>query len=553
MNKKPKIKVYINASKPYHYPGEKYSATILIDAQEQVNCNKMTIIAKGMQLINASQTNKFAGEEKQVLYESSSSSDSDDEDIEKIKRSSQEDGPIVQIKEKKYIFKIKQDINISQSKVLKVGKHSFPFDLDIPDDIPGSFLYLEPKIYVEIIYSVKVKIEALNIKTIVPIIIRQRQELFNYQKSNEFERKIHGCCCIAGQTGITLTASEDYTLTGEPVKMSVLINNDTNTTTTPITVEVYRKLLLKGSNNKKIRCTKIVGAYQGKRIINAREKYQKKIHIAVEGRDYLTNHVNETKAAKVFKHKEIIPYLFQSIKSDNINCEFEVYAESQYANITNDDLGVFLSVLIYPTEQGILSKTVMNLSQSFVDGNSYKKFFLKGENLLKKESEEEEKRAAEKKKKKPKKKRKFYEESEMSQETIKFENKLADKKKKKKDDNSNIENEEEEEEEENINNFKSDELNSIMNNKNNINKINNNNINNNGEKETINDMDSNINDNKINKIKDSKNLNSADVSFGTSSKEKNYFQNELSSNIKKNFNKEFLKDGLDEELSDDEK
>ena len=326
MNKKPKIKVYINASKPYHYPGEKYSATILIDAQEQVNCNKMTIIAKGMQLINASQTNKFAGEEKQVLYESSSSSDSDDEDIEKIKRSNQEDGPIVQIKEKKYIFKIKQDINISQSKVLKVGKHSFPFDLDIPDDIPGSFLYLEPKIYVEIIYSVKVKIEALNIKTIVPIIIRQRQELFNYQKSNEFERKIHGCCCIAGQTGITLTASEDYTLTGEPVKMSVLINNDTNTTTTPITVEVYRKLLLKGSNNKKIRCTKIVGAYQGKRIINAREKYQKKIHIAVEGRDYLTNHVNETKAAKVFKHKEIIPYLFQSIKSDNINCEFEVYS-----------------------------------------------------------------------------------------------------------------------------------------------------------------------------------------------------------------------------------
>ena len=55
------------------------------------------------------------------------------------------------------------------------------------------------------------------------------------------------------------------------------------------------------------------------------------------------------------------------------------------------------------------------------------------------------------------------------------------------------------------------------------------------------------------KSKDSKNLNSADVSFGTSSKEKNYFQNELSSNIKKNFNKEFLKDELDEELSDDEK
>ena len=509
MNKSSKIKVYINAAKPYHYPGEKYSATILIDAQEQVNCNKMTIIAKGKQIIDASQTNKFAGEEKQVVYESSSSSDSDDEDIQRIKRSNQEDGPIVEIKEKKYIFKVKQDINISQGKTLKAGKHSFPFDLELPDDIPGSFLFLEKKIYVEIIYSIKVKIDSLNIKTIAPIIIRQRQEFLNYQKSNEFERKIHGCCCIAGQTGITLTALEDYTKAGDPVKLQVSINNDTNTTTTPILVEIYRKLLIKSSNNKKIRSTKIVGAYQGKKIINARESFHKKLHVAIEGSDYVRDRLKETRAAKVFKHKEIIPFLFQSIKSNTISCEFEVYAETQYANLTNDDLGVFLTVLIYPIEDGILSKSVMNLSKSFVDGNSYK-------------------------------------------ETIKFENKLVKKKKKNQDDNSNNENEEEEDEE-NINNFKNEELNSIMNTNNNKNNINNVNNINNEEKETINDMDSNTNDNNVNKIKDSKNLNSADVSFGTSSKEKNYFANELSSNIKKNFNKEFLKDELDEELSDDEK
>ena len=551
MNKSSKIKVYINAAKPYHYPGEKYSATILIDAQEQVNCNKMTIIAKGKQIIDASQTNKFAGEEKQFVYESSSSSDSDDEDIQRIKRSNQEDGPIVEIKEKKYIFKVKQDINISQGKTLKAGKHSFPFDLELPDDIPGSFLFLEKKIYVEIIYSIKVKIDSLNIKTIAPIIIRQRQEFLNYQKSNEFERKVRGCCCIAGQTGITLTALEDYTKAGDPVKLQVSINNDTNTTTTPILVEIYRKLLIKSSNNKKIRSTKIVGAYQGKKIINARESFHKKLHVAIEGSDYVRDRLKETRAAKVFKHKEIIPFLFQSIKSNTISCEFEVYAETQYANLTNDDLGVFLTVLIYPIEDGILSKSVMNLSKSFVDGNSYKKFFMKAENLLIKESEEA-KKLAEKKKKKPKKQRKFYEESERSEETIKFENKLVNKVKKNQDDNSNNENEEEEDEE-NINNFKNEELNSIMNTNNNKNNINNVNNINNEEKETINDMDSNTNDNNVNKIKDSKNLNSADVSFGTSSKEKNYFANELSSNIKKNFNKEFLKDELDEELSDDDK
>ena len=39
--------------------------------------------------------------------------------------------------------------------------------------------------------------------------------------------------------------------------ISININNETNTTSTPITVEVYRKLFLKGTNNsKKIKVTK---------------------------------------------------------------------------------------------------------------------------------------------------------------------------------------------------------------------------------------------------------------------------------------------------------
>ena len=111
------------------------------------------------------------------------------------------------------------------------------------------------------------------------------------------------------------------------------------------------------------------------------------------------------------------------MKSDNITCEFEVYAESQYANITNDDLGVFLSALVYPIEDGVLSKSVMNIAKSFVNSILNKKFFLKGENLIKKEIIDKN----QKKVKKPKIKKKIYEESEASQETIKFENKLTNK------------------------------------------------------------------------------------------------------------------------------
>ena len=307
-----------------------------------------------------------------------------------------------------------------------------------------------------------------------------------------------------------------------------------------------------------------MGYYQGKRIINSREKFQKKLHVAIEGENYLKEHIDETKAAKSFKHKEIIPFLFQSIKSDNITCEFEVYAESQYANITNDDLGVFLSVLIYPIEDGVLSKSVMNIAKAFVSGIINKKFFLQGENLLKKEKEEEKKRLEKKPEKKPRKKRKLYEESEISEETIKFENKLTSKKlKKKKKDDSNSDSDEEIQD---FQNLKSDELNSINMINNNKNKIKN------EEKESTNkhdDTDSNIdnipinNNNNINiqnsgnnQIRDSNKINSEEVSFGTSSKEKNYFvsniSNDQSSNIKKSFNKNFLNDPIDDQGSDGE-
>ena len=544
MIKVPKINVYINASKPFYYPGDKFSATILIDVQEKANCNKMIIIAKGKQLINAQQANKFLNEEKPQQVEESSSSSSDSDDDAKYRPPVSDEGPLVQIKETKDIFKIHKEIIISENKSLIVGKHSL------------------------VAYSVKVKLVGLNIKKIVPIVIRQRQEIFNYPKTNNFERRINGCCCIVGTTSIKVTATENFTKTGDPIKLMVNINNETNTTSTPITVEVYRKLLLKGANNKKIRVTKIVGTYQGKRIINAREKFQKKLHVAIFSNDYLKEHIKETKAWKSFKHKEIIPYLFQSIKSDNITCEFEVYAESQYANITNDDLGVFLSVLVYPIEDGIISKSIMNIAKAFVSGILNKKIFMKGESLLKKELEEDNK----KKEKKPKPKKKIYEESQGSIEEIKFENKLNDNIKKKK---VNIESDEEEEDENNNEESESNDIKNKINNaeKNNIEKFgmnnndinkNNNNFKNYNEMTGINDYNNNninnmrnskIKDNNIrnSKIRESKNKNSEEISFGSSSKEKNYFVNDKSSYIKKDFNKGFLNDPLDEQFSDDEK
>ena len=50
-NKFDKIRIYINTSKPYYYPGEKLPASILIDVFDKVKCDKMQVIAKGKIMI----------------------------------------------------------------------------------------------------------------------------------------------------------------------------------------------------------------------------------------------------------------------------------------------------------------------------------------------------------------------------------------------------------------------------------------------------------------------------------------------------------------------
>lgn len=60
---------------------------------------------------------------------------------------------------------------------LSKGKYTFPFEIDIPENIPGSFLFLDRNTYVEIIYTIKVKLDNVNMKETLPLIIRQKENL----------------------------------------------------------------------------------------------------------------------------------------------------------------------------------------------------------------------------------------------------------------------------------------------------------------------------------------------------------------------------------------
>ena len=59
MDKNSPANIYINSAKPFYYPGEQFLASILLDVLETINCNKMIIIAKGKQIVEATQKRSF--------------------------------------------------------------------------------------------------------------------------------------------------------------------------------------------------------------------------------------------------------------------------------------------------------------------------------------------------------------------------------------------------------------------------------------------------------------------------------------------------------------
>lgn len=510
-----KIKIYINSPKPYYYSGEQFLASILIDALDTINSNKIIITAKGIEIVKATQ--------KIISLEGEESEDSEEEqnetnDIDKnlninsiIEEKSKNNKGFKEINESRIIFKYKKTIKISSNNKLSKGKYTFPFEFDIPEKIPGSFLYLDNSAYVEVLYTVKVKLDNFNIKEIIPIIIRQKQKIFNYPKGSEYSKKIRGCCFEKCETKIKLNIIEKYSLNGNKIKLNIVLNNEKcGMNGSPINIEMYQKLILyPKKKSKKIKITKLVGKYKGKKQIESRNNFNEDISILMNENKFISDNLSKTKVEKYLKNKNIIPLLTQSIKSELIICEYEIYAETQFVGWTIDDLGVFNKIIMYPPEKGILSKEMIQIAKEFSNSIVNKKVFLNNDNndeedKLKNNIENDNNKENIESKKDREKKKKIKE-SKRNKMLLKIKNY-----KKKEDDKEN----------QNIN----------------LNYKNNEDINQNFN---INEYKNSCNyNNKITELE----FNDCD-NFGTSKKSNKKQTN--SSNVKKNFNHDYLKDELD--------
>ena len=568
MNNVKPIKIYIDSSKPYYYPGENLAASILLDVFERTECNKMQIIAKGKNIVQALQKNEIQSliDEDEIGLDEMSN-DSDDEkgkkpkkrinrflDDDSIEQNERDIASIArELNEDGQIFKYKKIVKISNENYIAKGKYTFPFELEIPDNIPASFLYMDKNTHVEIIYSIKVKINKINIKEMIPIVIRQKEKIFNYPKSNENTKLLKGCCFDKHESTIKLNIVAKHMINTNEIKLNIVLDNSrSNLQGSPINVELYQKITIFPKDpEKKTKITKIVGKYKGKRYIPARDAITRNISFLMDKSQYTTQNIDKTIGKKYYKHKDVIPFLNQSIKSDIVNCEYEAYAECQFTNWTLEELGVFLPIVIYPPEIGILSKTVANKSKEFINSIVNKKFFLSNQT---KEEDPDFKGKPKKKvihkstyKDKNKKKEKHYVIEDSGSEMSENDNyKPNNNNINKEQDNDNIENDDDS----NFHNKIKKELNNSSIDKNQL-KNSNNNI---YESSIINSRNENMIESKNFNNGNYNNVKNEDGSFGNFKKDNksSFIYDKNSNNIKKNFNYNYLNDPLDDEFLDKE-
>ena len=368
------IKVFFDIQKPFYYPGEQILGSILIEFLDSINCRQILIISKGKQYIKINKKNISCEIEDDLYFDDSF----EDGDTDNTKNKAEKN--IENIEETKTLYKYKKNLKINNTNILK-GKYTFPLEIDLPNNIPPSFLYIDNNIYFEIIYTLIIKFEGLNYKEVFPFILRQKEKSFNYPKFTEHKKILGECCWERGETTIKINPVEKYNLLGNNIKFNVLINNENSGMPgTPLNIELYQKLIFfpKDKSNK-IRLTKLVGKSKGNISINKRKNFTEDISLKIKEKKIIPFYKEKTKAYKYFKNETIIGLLTPSVKSDLVICEYEIYIESQFVGWFKEELGVFNKILLYPPEKGILTQNIDNISKEFLNSLVIKKIFLNDE------------------------------------------------------------------------------------------------------------------------------------------------------------------------------
>ena len=382
-------KIYIKTDRNFYFSGDTISGKIFIDITELINSKGVQLTIKGKEILQSNLESNNS--------DSSSSENEDEEDYEKkdknnnnnitnsssnimfktTKSTSSYQPPKFNNNNKNSsiknsindnnnnnelnynddieIFKSKTFIPVSLNNYIKQGKYILPFESKLPNNIPGTFLLNTSNIFCEIFYTIKAKLINSNndiLKCSIPIIIREKENNFNYKNTMKKINDIGNCGCGKGTTKIEASFPLGFINIGKTFQIKVNIDNKKcDVDGSNILINVYQKIILHPNKKDKKEIYNEISYYETENKIKANEEFNDLITFNNNCKfNSIKNLDIKSYMFKLFPEKNKLLNLYSTVKSEIIQCEYEFSITVTYTSWNVDEINLIIPVILYPND-----------------------------------------------------------------------------------------------------------------------------------------------------------------------------------------------------------
>ena len=300
-------KIYIKTDRNFYFSGDTISGKIFIDITELINSKGVQLTIKGKEILqsnlesNNSDSSSSENEEEEdyekkdknnnnitnsssnIMFKTTKSTSSykppnyNNNNKNSNKNSLNNNNNELNYNDDFEIFKSKTFIPISLSNYIKQGKYILPFESKLPKNIPGTFLLNTSNIFCEIFYTIKAKLINSNneiLKCSIPIIIREKEDNFNYKNNMTKINDIGNCCCGKGTTKINASFPLGFINIGKTFQIKVNIDNKKcEVDGSNILINVFQKIILHPNKKDEKEIYNEISYYETENKIKANEEF----------------------------------------------------------------------------------------------------------------------------------------------------------------------------------------------------------------------------------------------------------------------------------------
>ena len=355
--------IIIKLENKFYYAGDTIKGSIYAKIENNIKCPGLELKIKGKEILKAN---------PEIENEEEEEEDENNEDIHKKELENLENP----YKYYDNIDIIKYKIFLTNKQELQTGNYIFPFTIKLPNSLSGSCLIYDKNIIGEIYYYIKIKGEDQNgkiIKEYTPLIIRQNRSNFQYKTLNSIIKTFPNfCCCKKGKVKLNCEITNDYFFIGENIKVNINVDNkEGKLEGGPLTLFLYKKITLHPNQKDILEIPKIIGKETDENKIDSNSEFSSSIEIENEIIYPESNNIFQNcKSYKIINNVNKLMYLSSSCLGNSFSCEYEVFTNINFSGWVSDELGIFISAILYPNEN--LLDNENNQNQDFINWNGKK-------------------------------------------------------------------------------------------------------------------------------------------------------------------------------------